>query len=155
MQVEVDQSWRVDQAPGTIVAAANKSGYSYAVSINANEKRKLQKYFRSLGKPRIFVYFTFCALVYFSIHNVSRKISHLVIDTEYQGNESLIKDYLLRIARINGVEIDKNNILFVSIGKDSPAHNLAYKVSKNREKPKREVRASEIIKLYEKIFPKN
>lgn len=153
MQIEVDQSWRIDQAPDTVVAAADKSGYGYSVSISSNEKRKLQIYFRKLEKPRIFVYFTFCALVFLSIKNVARKISHLIIDTEYQGNENLIKDYLLRIARINGIEINKRDILFVSIGKESPAHALAYKIGKGRGKAKRELTASQVITLYERIFP--
>ncbi|TSC92127.1 MAG: hypothetical protein CEN91_561, partial [Candidatus Berkelbacteria bacterium Licking1014_85] len=82
---------------------------------------KLQKYFRQKNRRRMFVYWTFAILIYLLIKN-ERKIRQIIIDTEYIGQDALIKGLLTNL-----IHIDKKTIMFKSIGKKSPAHDLAIK----------------------------
>jgi len=64
MKIEIDQSGKIeDTSKNTIIAFSN--GKFKSIFISAREKRELQKFFRRIGKPRIFVYRVFAILIFF------------------------------------------------------------------------------------------
>jgi len=126
MIVEVDQSGKLERTSiPTVVSYSNSK--SKAVIINSNEKRKLQEYFRSIEKRRVYIYQCFAILIFMLIKD-EKDISKLTIDTEYPGQEPLIKNYLLNLLQTQTIsKLTKSEIIFKSIGKKSHAHEIAYK----------------------------
>ena len=64
MRIEIDQSGKIENTnKNTIIAFSNNKFKS--IFISAKDKREIQKFFRRIGKPRIFVYKTFAILIFF------------------------------------------------------------------------------------------
>lgn len=147
MRIGIDQSGKIeDTAKNTVLAIAND--LSYAILLQAKDKRLLQEVFRDfLGKRRQFVYETFAVLLYLLVAKTHPK-GRIIVDKEYPGHEPLIKLLLKKF--------DKNNRLkevsldFGQIGKSSPAHNLAYAVLKKKKRANKVVSFEEVINL---LFP--
>ena len=132
MHIEIDQSGKIENtSKDTVVAFSNKICRS--ILLPARDKRVIQTAFRSIGKPRVFVYKTFALLIFLLIKPYVHKITTMVIDTEYPGWEHLIKDYLLREMRRVRPGFNRGDIVFARIGKKSRAHKIAYRVAR-REK---------------------
>ena len=93
-------------------------------------KRQLQKEFRKLGQPRLFVDRTFAAGIVLLIRNYLRKIDVLVADREYLSREKLIKDIILEM--LKKLRRKQPQIYFRQIGKKSNAHNIAYQTYKKK-----------------------
>ena len=54
MRIEIDQSGKIENTnKNTIIAFSNNKFKS--IFISAKDKREIQKFFRRIGKPRIFV----------------------------------------------------------------------------------------------------
>ena len=64
----------------------------------------------------------------------------VIIDVEYEGWEGVIKGLLLR--HMSGRRPD---FFFQSIGKKSPAHNVAWLTYRGKRKPDRIVQAQELL----------
>lgn len=63
MVIEIDQSEKIEYThKNTVVAFSN--GISGSIIIKSKEKRKIQEIFRKAGKPKIFVYDLFAALIF-------------------------------------------------------------------------------------------
>lgn len=124
MNIEIDQSSKVEYtSKNTIVAYSNTK--QKALSIRAEDKRKIQEVFREAGKPDIFVYKTFAVLVYLLIKDDLTKINSITIDIEYEGKNFLVKNLLLQAIRKDKKFFDKENIHFRRIGKKNNAHKKA------------------------------
>jgi hypothetical protein len=146
MRIEIDQSGRIEYtSKPTMVAFSNsKSGL---IIILSREKKLVQKYFRQIGKPRLFAYLTFAAGIYLLIRNVIKNRDQLIIDREYPGYEKFIsqevKKFILKKSRIRDISISTSQI-----GKNSKAHDIAWHATRyKRHRIGRKVSARELIKL--------
>lgn len=137
---ELDQSGKIeDTARNTVLAFSND--HFGAITLSAKEKRKLQELFREIGAPKLFIYYVFSALIILLLK--SQKISKIIIDIEYRGHEKTIESLVTK-------EL-KSEIEWKEIGKNSKAHNIAYKVFSNKLKLGRTASAKEVWNLSKKI----
>ena len=149
MKYQIDQSNKIEQTEkDTIIAVSND--IRFAIKLKAKDKRIIQEIFRSLGKPRNFVYFTFAALLAILLKGagVSKKV---IIDQEYIGHERAIIDKLMNYLKRTGVRTKTILVEFGLLGKLSPAHILAARVATKKLKPDKIVSLKQILRL---IFPK-
>lgn len=151
MQYQIDQSGKVEDTHRlTIVAFAN--GKVKSLKISAVEKQKLVKALRAFDYPKkSFVLKIFATLIFLLIKN--EKIEEVVIDREYLGNESTIKNIIVQHFR--KARIKEPDIIFAEIGKKSPAHKVALEVFRGKREPDMIVEAKQIIQvLYKKTSQK-
>lgn len=149
MKIEIDQSRKIENTnrPTVLAFSNNKNG---TLVITAKDKKSIQKYFRSIGKPKLFIYLTFVALVYLLIRNHINSHDQVVIDREYPGYEKftiqLIKKLLISASNIEGVSISVEQI-----GRKSKAHDLAWKELKSRiHKNAKKVTYNHVIRIIKK-----
>ena len=67
-----------------------------------------------------------------AIHDHLGEISMLTIDEEYTGYEAVIKSLLLDRVRSLGSELTKDDIVITRVGKNSPAHRAAIRVTRRQ-----------------------
>lgn len=145
MRIEIDQSGKVeDTSKATVVAFSND--INRVIRISSQEKKLIQRYFRSIGKPKLFMVLTFCALVYLLIYDFINKNFEIVIDREYPGYDYFIKDQLIIFAKHFHKHLKRDQIKISQIGKKSRAHVIAYNSSKSKVFNKR-FKSYDIIKL--------
>lgn len=132
MRIEIDQSWKIEdtQKPTILAFSNSKSG---AIIILSREKKLIQKYFRKIGKPRLFAILSFTALIYLLVKNELKNGDHIEIDKEYPGYEKLIKQTLSAMI-IENTKVKDVHISSTLIGKRSKAHIIAYTGFKKRSK---------------------
>jgi hypothetical protein len=124
MNIFIDQSSKIEYtSQNTVIAYSN--GKQKAILIKAKDKREIQEIFRQAGKPDMFVYRTFAVLIYLLIKKELKEITHIAIDKEYIGKESLIKNFLLEVIRKNGKDFPPEDISFVLVGKKHGCHKKA------------------------------
>lgn len=147
MIIYIDQSGKVEYtSQDTVLAFSN--GKSKSVLIKAVEKRKVQKAFREAGKPKMFVYKTFAALLYMLIEKEDLSILGMQIDREYWGKETIIKDHFLRIIKKqHKVHLNVSRVSFSLVGRFRVCHKLAIAVLRGNKVPDRIITASEILDL--------
>lgn len=138
----IDQSGKIeDTAKDTVIACAN--GSKYAILVPAREKRRLQEYFRLIGKPRLFIDITFAIIV--SILTEKVKSSPVfTVDEEYPGHTEIIEQFIILFAS------KSLSIRWQKIGKNSSAHDIAYKTYKRKRLPEQRLSADELWKLVTK-----
>lgn len=147
MKIEIDQSGKLENTHiSTTVGFSNSKTKS--IIIPSREKIKLQKWFRLVGKRKMYIYNTFAALI-FLLTKSEKSIESMMIDTEYPGQGPLIKNYLLNYYKSAKQDISKHQINFQRIGKSSKAHAFANSAFKEK-KAIIKVSADEIIKLIKK-----
>lgn len=144
---EVDSSGRIDDVTSPTVISIS-AGLSITLLISGTEKRRaLQAIHRlkpSWGSTRLNVYL-YTILVFSLLKDHIRKLDLVVIDSEYQGYESVMKDTILRLLRKNGVKIDKMKLNFVSLARSSPARIMASRVYKGLAEPDLSITAEEVL----------
>lgn len=148
MVCEIDQSGKVeDTRKLTVVCFAN--GKVKTLLISAKEKRKVLIVMRVLDKPhRNFVFRMFAGLIFLLIKD--EKIDSLVIDREYPGHETAIRNILLSLffkRRLKPPEMSFNQI-----GKKSKAHQEAIAVFQGKRKPDVVVKADDVLSIF--VFKK-
>jgi len=99
------------------------------------KKEKFKNFFEELENQRIFIYKVFAILVFLLIKSEVKEIDAIIIDEEYPGKNSLIKNFLLQEIRKIKPDFDRGNIIFQKIGKKSRAHFLAYGIAVGKKKP--------------------
>ncbi len=140
MAYQIDQSNKIEQTNKDTVLALSNSIHC-SVKIISKTKRQAQEMFRMNGESRVFVFKTFAAGIYLLLKNSNIKQGKIIIDIEYPGRDKQIKLHVENMLSEN--EKNKIEIIFKPIGKSSPAHNLAYKVSTGKNS------ADKIISLKE------
>lgn len=145
MIIQIDQSGKLEKTnQPTVVGFSN--GKSKAVIISGYEKLSLKQHFRKQAKRRAYIYKSFDALIFMLLRD-EKALDLVVIDTEYPGQEPLIKSYLLNFVRASGREdLDKSTFIFKPIGKASPSHKVVHDVFTNKATAK-ELSAKDIIAL--------
>lgn len=149
MICQIDQSNKVEQTEkDSVVALSN--GVRLTVLMRAKDKRSLQEEFRVRGKPRNFILFTFSLLLVYLLKH-AKLVVPVKIDLEYKDRESIIREKLILYSKRLGYDLDRSLITFKSVGKRSPAHKLAGKVTARKQNPDLRVTAKEAMEI---IFPK-
>ena len=144
-RVYIDQSGKVENTElRTVIAYSNDINKS--IEISSSEKRKIQKLFRSVAKPNIFVYKTFSCLIYLLVKDDLRRICEIVVDREYVGKEGLIKLYLARLIKREEESFDSSLISFAEIGKKSHAHIKCAATFKGSLRPDMVVKGEDLFK---------
>lgn len=145
MIIEIDQSGKVeDTSKPTVIAFAN--GLERSILIAGKEKRELQKFFRRVGKRRMFIYHVFVILVFLLARDYVRKIDRLVIDPEYPGQEELLRRLLWEKLHAVDRKFELSQITFKRVGKGSPAHLLAWDVFTRKRKSDLRVKAKDVLR---------
>lgn len=130
MKYQVDQSGRIEETnKNTVITCANKN-FSQTVLIPAKVKRQLLEVFRRKGKPKLFMYRTFAAGVFFSAKKFLKKETILEIDSEYPGHEILIQDIIWEFCEKN--QLPRPRVWYKNIGREAIAHKKAYYAYKKK-----------------------
>lgn len=148
MKIEIDQSGKIEQTSiNTTLGYSNK--ITKSVFISSGEKIKLQKFFRTEGKSKLFVTLTFAALLYFLLKDILNKRVDMYIDREYSGYETFIKNELVNIAKANKINLDSHYLHFTLVGRNSRAHKIAI-IAHRTKRADIKVIAKEIITTIKK-----
>ncbi len=151
MIIEIDQSGKVEQtAKDTVIAFTDKKKFKRSIKIARREKRKLQKFFRQLGKPRFYTHKVFAVLVFLLLKSYASKLDQIIIDPEYPGYENLLRNLIGELLETTNRNFERNRIVFKRIGKRSPAHKVANCVFRKEEKPTITVTAKDLLKIIAK-----
>ena len=144
MKYQIDQSGKIEQTSlDTVIAFSN--GKKYTVLLNKATKRSLQRIFKDLGKPEMFVYQTFATILAVIFKEV-KPTSKVLIDTEYLGKENLIAVLINEV--FERFSWKKNFYFeFGFVGKSSPADHLADLVARQKSKPDKILSLEEIVNL--------
>lgn len=144
MSYRIDMSGKVEHtSKDTILCLSN--GRWDAVRIKAKTKRDIQEMFRLNSQIRNFILFVFCAgLAILLRRNLG--ISEVLIDKEYFGKESIIKNLLLKMLYSERVP----RIEFGLIGKKALAHNRAYAINLGKLSAKKVISVKEILEELKK-----
>lgn len=125
MKIEIDQSGKLENTnKPTVLAFSNSTDHS--VIISSRDKKRIQKLFRDIGAPKIYIFKAFAVLIYILIEKYVKNIDQIIIDREYIGYEKMIKQYISEIFLKNG-RVLESSISFCQIGKKSRAHDKAIK----------------------------
>lgn len=145
MRIEIDQSGKIENTNRpTVVACSNKN--NDIIVVLSKDKKIIQRYFRQIDKPKLFIYLTFVTLVFFLIKNRIKNRDQIVIDREYPGYEKLISQKLKQLIQ-EKTKIDDISISISQIGKKSKAHDLAWHQLRSKShKNVKKISSEKIIK---------
>lgn len=145
MKIEIDQSGKIENTERhTYIALSNH--IQIVLKIKSTEKKKLQQYFRLIGKPRKYVLFSFTALIIILLKKIRQKELTIIIDKEYSGKDNQLKDLLFFLYP----KLKQHHVYIRSIGKKSNAHYLVYGAALSQTKPDVTVSASDVIEITKK-----
>ena len=124
MDIDVDQSGKIEDVPDTVLAMAN--GISRSIVLRSRVKRQAFAELRASGitrKPATLKIFasSLCLL----LEPVVEENLWVTIDKEYPGHEATIKAMILRYFRSSGTWVHSQQIRFGLVSRHSPAHHLA------------------------------
>ncbi len=144
MIVEIDQSIKVEQTHRDTVLAFS-DGIQYRLVIPAAVKRAAIAELRSRGKyaKRLYLWLFVLAL-YHLLEEHWGKLTEIVIDVEYVGNEANIKGLLLHLLR--GRSRRTPRTAFRRITRASRAHLAAIAVLRGHAKPDKILTRQEFLK---------
>lgn len=135
MQVEIDQSGKIEETNrDTVLAFSN--GKNDTVIILAETKRRILEIFRRRGEPKLYIYRTFTAGVFLLVHPYLAHIDSIMCDIEWEGKNRVIADIFNEFLQKYAIE-HKPTLHFQLVGKQSPAHILAWTTYKTRPYPRR------------------
>ena len=151
MIIEIDQSGKIEEtAKDTVIAFTDKKGFKQSIKITAREKRKLQKFFRNLERPRFYTHKVFSVLIFLLIKDYLHKLDRIIIDPEYPGYEELLRNLIFELIQATDDNFEKNQITFKRVGKQSSVHDLAWHVFRRLKKPSRTVASTDLLKIITK-----
>jgi len=144
--VEVDQSGRMEMSGDTIVAVSND--FTVTVKVTARVKRRVREALLKRGvKPRMVMIRMFVGAILLAIRDHLEEISTLTVDEEYIGYEAIIKSLLLDRLRSLGFKFVKDDIVVARIGRKSPAHRAAIRVTRRQVKADKIPSAEELLEV--------
>lgn len=145
MKIYIDQSSKTEYtSKNSVVAFSNH--HNSSVLLKSKDKRKLEKIFREINKPKQFIYQVFSAMICILILPEISHINQIIIDTEYIGQENLIKNYIIQILRKKGIFFDKNIVSFNQVGRKAICHQIAIDTYNHKIKPTKVISLKEILK---------
>ena len=130
----------------TTIAVSND--LTVTVRITAGVKRKVREVLLERGvKPRMVMIRMFVGAILLAICDHLGEISTLTLDEEYTGYEAIIKSLLLDRIRSLGFEFARDDIVITRIGKNSPAHRAAIRVTRRQVKADKMPSAEELLEV--------
>jgi hypothetical protein len=142
--VEVDQSGRIEMSGETTVAVSND--FTVTVRVTARVKREVRQILLERGvKPKMVMIRMFVGAILLAICDYLKEINLLTIDEEYIGYEATIKSLLLDRIRALGYEFPRDDIVITRIGKNSPAHRAAIRITRRQAKADKTLSAEELL----------
>ncbi len=145
MKIYIDQSSKIEYTnKNSVIAFSNH--HNGSVLLKSKDKRELEKIFREINKPKQFIYQVFSAMICALIMPETRHLSQIIIDTEYIGQENLIKNYITQMLRKKGIYFNKNIISFNQVGRKAICHQIAIDTYNHKIKPTKVISLKEILK---------
>lgn len=133
--VEVDVSGQLGDTKDTVFAFSN--GEKFSIIISGKVKRIILDLYReSKSRSKDFPLHFYIAGLKILFRSCGKNISSVILDREVVGHEAKVK-YIFE-TKFDSVEIS-------SIGRKSPAHNLAHSVFQGKQPPNKRVKTEEII----------
>jgi hypothetical protein len=130
----------------TTVAASDD--LTVTVRVTATVKRKVREELLKQGvKPNMLMIRMFVGSILLAIRDHLGEISILTLDGEYTGYEAVLKSLLLDRIRSLGFELTKDDIVIARIGKNSPAHRAAIRVTRRQVKADKTPSAEELLEV--------
>jgi hypothetical protein len=143
--VEVDQSGRTDVLTVDTVLALSDD-LQRAILIPKFAKRECWARLRAREMRKALVGIRlFSASLVLLLEECVDSLASITIDLEYVGWEGEIKRHVLRKLRERGHKIEKDQIVFRQIGKESPAHKLAWRTLRGYHTPQRYIGVDELM----------
>jgi hypothetical protein len=143
--VEIDQSGRTDVLT-VDTAIALSDGLQKAILIPRSVKRECEVRLRARGVRKALVGMRlFSGGLVLLLEECAHLLGFITIDLEYVGWEGEIKRHLLRQLCDRGHEIERDQIVFRQIGKESPAHELAWRTLRGYHTPERCIGVDELM----------
>lgn len=148
MHIKVDQSGKVEDPGGTVLAFSNK--ISRAILIPGSVKAKYRAILTGLGKSKkIRTLMMFAAGVFLLVKDYLNQLELIIVDIEYEGQEETIKNMLLsHIWKIDPT-FPKERIVFQRITRQAQAHRKAWQVHRDLGKPNPKNRPEHKVSLKE------
>ena len=145
MDVEVDQSWKIEQT-SRATALAFSDGMEYAILIPAAAKKEAISVLRSRGKggKRLYTHL-FAAALYHLLKEHLGRLGRIVIDREYEGREGAIKLALLNWIWATHPGFPADAVSFGYVGKQSRAHKRALAVYRGKAQANRVLTARDLV----------
>jgi hypothetical protein len=145
-KIEVDQSIKTEEAGPTVVAFAN--GITHAILVPSKAKQAALRALQARGKTKNVAHMMlWAACLYLLLRDHVDVIDRVVIDMEYTGQEAMIRDFLLAHIWRMIPDFPSERIVFMQVGKKSPAHRKANAVRERRDKDFRTVATQELVQL--------
>lgn len=146
----IDQSGKVEHtSKATVVCLANSK--CLTVKISAVQKQRLIATMKELEYPKHFyIYKIFATFIFILLKKEG--IKRVIIDKEYPGHESVIKDTLIYLFAKNNLDLPE--IEFGLIGKKVQAHIKGLRTYQAREKPTIIATAKNILELLYERYKK-
>jgi len=146
--VEVDQSGKIeDTSKDTILAFAN--GIKFSLLIPATVKRQCVQVLRDNGLSGQTLYFQLYATgLFFLLRGHIQYLLRVVLDNEYIGQEGQIKQHLYNLLQRTGINIEKEQVHFTSVGKKSPAHILALSIFRGQSSADLTLTAEDLLREF-------
>ena len=146
MDIQVDQSRKVEQTGPTVLAFSNDE--QGAILVPADVKREVLLRLRDLGRMRrSSVHMVFAALAALLLQEVLQPGVWVTIDNEYTGHEERIWSQIPRSLNRLGPVATPDAIAFGPVDRASDAHRLASSVYRGRREPDRRVTGRELWEL--------
>jgi hypothetical protein len=146
---EVDQSGKIEQTDvDTILAFSD--GEHYSLRIPARVKRALFDHLkrkRPAAGPIGHTLRIFSAGLYLLVGRYLAAADRIVIDSEYTGHDAAIRERLLYLIRLSDPYYIGEQIIFAQVGKRSPAHELAWGITRGERRAQHVVTEQELMEL--------
>lgn len=115
----------------TTVAVSD--GFTCTVKLTAKVKQELWDVLRARGvKPNLISICIFVGVIVLAIEDHREVVSGVMIDEEYSGYDEVIKSLLADRMRALGAALSRKEIWVDRIGKKSPAHRAAIRVTREQ-----------------------
>lgn len=146
MDIEVDQSRKVEETGDTVLSFSDD--ITYAIIVPDRVKQAAFRCLRARRKTRkVAIIWLFAACVFLLIRDHLHTIRHVTIDVEYAGKEADIKGILLMLIHRERPSFARDGISLMRIGKKSPAHVRAWAVHRGCEQADRVITEAELLAL--------
>lgn len=143
--VEIDQSGRTDVLTVDTVLAFS-DGIQAAILIPATVKRQCYWLLKAAGLRKQYIGIRlFAAGLVLLLKPCIATLELIIIDQEYEGWESSIKEHLLRHLRKERSDLSNQQIVFQRIGKGARAHSIALETYRGKREPNRRIDVKELL----------
>ena len=118
------------------------------MKVMAKVKQEVREALRNQGvKPKLLMIRMFVGAILLAIQDHLPAVRTLTIDEEYTGYEAVIKSLLLDRIRARGFEFAGNDIRIARIGKKSPAHRAAIRVTRRQARADKTPTVEELLEV--------